>query len=318
MKEAISIHNLSKRYGDFNLDNFSLEIAPGHVAGLVGSNGAGKTTVIKSLFAAYKPDTGIVRVFGQPMSFGEEDHSSLKARMGFVFDTAPYGPIKVSAVEAIGRANYTNFDVKRFQDEIAAAGIDKDAKSNKLSRGMSMRLQLAFAFAHHPDILILDEPTAGLDPMASQDVLEMFRTFMDDPQHTILISSHDTQDLEAIVDTVTCIHEGETVFSETLDYLQTHYGIVQLPKKEAALVVQQIREAQATQRELVGSDSKREAQDTSEKNADSLEIYTENYALNTTVLVTNIAAAERILGRSITFERPHIDQIMNLMIRGRE
>lgn len=318
MKEAISIHNLSKRYGNFNLDNFSLGVELGHVAGLVGSNGAGKTTVIKSLFAAYKPDTGSVRVFGQPMSFGEGDQSALKARMGFVFDTAPYGPIKVSAVETIGRDNYANFDTKRFQDEIAAAGIDKDAKSNKLSRGMSMRLQLAFAFAHNPDILILDEPTAGLDPMASQDVLEMFRTFMDDPQHTILISSHDTQDLEAIVDTVTCIHEGKTVFSETLDFLQTHYGIVQLPKKDAALFVQKVHESQATSRVAAGGNQTIRTGDKAIKNKDALQVYTEDNALNATVLVTNVDEAERIAGRSVHFERPHIDQIMNLMIRGRK
>lgn len=299
MKEAISIQNLSMRYGDFRLNDFSITVTPGHVAGLVGSNGAGKTTVIKSLFAAYKPDKGTVRVLDQPMSFDDGDDSSLKARMGFVFDTAPYGPVKVSAVEAIGRANYANFDVNRFYEEIAAAGIERDAKANKLSRGMSMRLQLAFAFAHNPDVLILDEPTAGLDPMASQDVLEMFRTFMDDSQHAIFISSHDTQDLEEIVDTVTCLHKGRTIFSETLEFLQTHYGIAQLPKKEASLLAEKIRECGVAK-----------------KGGDSLTVYTETHVLNTTVLVTDVAAAQRIVGTSVCFERPHIDQVMNLMIRG--
>lgn len=289
---AIAIEGLSKRYDDFTLANFSLTVPLGQVAALVGSNGAGKTTVIKSLFATYKPDAGTVRILNDPVLFNDDAvGASIRSHLGFVFDTAPYGSIKVSALAAIGRANYYNFQENHFYESLASIGIKESDNANKLSRGMSMRLQLAFAFAHNPEILILDEPTAGLDPMATQDVLEDLRVFMDDPRHAILISSHDTKDLEELADTVTCLHKGRTIFSETLEDLQTHYGLLSLPKQEAARLIPNLV-------------------------SQHIDVFTEKNTLNTALLVRDCAGASNLLDNHVNFRMPHIDEVMNMMIRG--
>ncbi len=289
---AINISGLTKHYETFCLKDFSLTVEPGTIAGLVGSNGAGKTTAIKSLFAAYKPDAGSVSVLGKPIVFGKEKHTSLKQDLGFVFDTAPYGTLKVNAIEKIGEANYPAFDKETFRAELAKAKIDVKTAVNKLSRGMSMRLQLAFAFAHHPSVLVLDEPTAGLDPMAKQDVLDEFRTFMEAPGHAILFSTHETQDLEHIADTVTCLDNGCTVFSNTLDELQTDFGYVVLSNDAAKKLIQLLVDNHVL-------------------------CYSQAHKLNCEVLVTNKSKATAS-APDVTFSIPHIDQIMNLMIRGRK
>lgn len=291
MCDAVSIRHLTKNYKDFCLDNFSLTVKEGHVAGLVGSNGAGKTTALKSLFAAYKPEKGEVVVRGQKLQFGDEQHAGLKAEMAFVFDTAPYGACKVKAVEKIGVAAYPSFDIELFRSELAKAHISLQANANKLSRGMSMRLQLAFALAHHPSILVLDEPTAGLDPMATQDVLDDFRVFMEDPTHAIIYSTHDIQDIESIADTITCLDNGRTIFSTSLEDIQTEYGLLHLTKEKATNLVHELSKKHIT-------------------------CYSETHALNASVLVLNVERAKHAFSHAISFERPHVDEVMNLMIRG--
>lgn len=289
---AINISKLSKRYGDFCLMDFSLTVQKGIVVGLVGSNGAGKTTAIKSLFAAYKPDTGSVEVLGEPVVFGKDAHIATKQDIGFVFDTAPYGSLKVKAIERVGQANYPNFDVDVFRAELKKAHIELDTAANKLSRGMSMRLQLAFAFAHRPKLLVLDEPTAGLDPMAKQDVLDEFRAFMENSDHAILFSSHDTQDLEHIADTVICLDNGKTIFSTSLDELQTTWGYTTLPKDRTEELTQLLSKH-------------------------GIVCYTQTHQLNSNLLVMNKEEVSAV-APEVNFSMPHIDEVMNMMIRGRK
>ena len=222
MANLIDIHGLTKRYGDFCLEGLDLELPQGEVLGLIGSNGAGKTTTIKALLGLIKRDGGTIELLGS----ADLDSVAIRQRIGVVFDTCSF-PLScyIADIAQIGRSSYPNWDDALFQQLISIAGFDSTKAVKELSRGMGMRLSLAFALAHHPQLLILDEPTAGLDPMARVDMLDVLRDFMNDETHGILISSHITTDLEHIADKIVCIDCGKLVFAAPKDDICSVAGI---------------------------------------------------------------------------------------------
>lgn len=226
MGNLLHIRNLVKRYPGFTLDRIGLAVEEGCVTGLVGSNGAGKTTAIKAALGLVLPDEGSIELFGKDYGpLGARD-AATKRRIGVVFDSCAFPPeITVDEVARIGRHGYPTWDQNRFDllardFDLAKAKFVKD-----LSRGMGMKLALAFALAHHPELLILDEPTAGLDPMAREDVLDILRDFISEEGRGVLLSSHITSDLEKIADVVTCIDQGRIVFSLPKDDICATAGI---------------------------------------------------------------------------------------------
>lgn len=228
MNDLLRIRSLSKRYDGFDLKDIDLTVPAGSVVGLVGSNGAGKTTTIKSVLGLVFPDAGSIELFGQNVG----EHASAKAvkqakqRVGVMFDTCSF-PEEMT-VEAVGRLmsySYEAWSAADFEQRLAQFELPKNRAVKDLSRGMSMKLSLACALSHDPDLLILDEATAGLDPLARDATLDCLRDYMRDERHGILMSSHITSDLEKIADYVVCIDEGRIVFSVEKDAITDLAGI---------------------------------------------------------------------------------------------
>ena len=230
MADSLRAVGLNKRYGDdFSLRDVSLVVPQGSVVGFVGANGAGKTTTIRAVLGLMRVDSGAVEVFGE--AFGPQADAAVcnrvKERIGVVFDTCPYaGDLSVATVGAVMAAAYPSWRPDAFKTHLQRFGIGARKKVKSLSRGMGMKLQIACALSHNPDLLVLDEATAGLDPIARDEVLDMLRAYLAaDERRSILISSHITSDLDKIADRVVCIDEGRIVFDEDKDAICDVAGI---------------------------------------------------------------------------------------------
>ncbi len=232
MPNLIEGAGLTKRYDGFTLDNVSISVPEGYVVGLIGSNGAGKTTIIKALLGLNRLDGGKVCAFGESPKGG-----AWKRRVGVVFDTCAFVPtMHVSDIASIGKAAYANWDGPEFNRLLNEFDISPKKKIETLSRGMGMKLSLAFALAHHPELLILDEPTAGLDPIARDEALEYLREFMNDEGRGILISSHITSDLEKIADRIVCVDAGRVIFSKEKDDICGRGGVARCAERQFAAI----------------------------------------------------------------------------------
>lgn len=239
MEYLVKIENLEKRYDGFSLRGLSLAVEPGAVVGFVGANGAGKTTTLKALLGIIEPDGGVVELLGERVTANSSALDKLKARIGVVFDTCAFpGTCTVKAVGAIGRAAYPAWDAGVYEALCARFGLAPKKKVSELSRGMGMKLTLAFALAHHPELLVLDEATAGLDPMARDEVLDLLRAFMEDGRHGILMSTHITSDLEKIADTVVCIDGGAVVFDLPKEAIADAAGVARCRAAELEAVLE--------------------------------------------------------------------------------
>lgn len=233
MQTLIDAQGITKRYNDFTLDAFDITVAPDRVVGLIGSNGAGKTTLLKSILGMISPDSGSIGLLGIDLQANAAQSASIKQDIGVVLDTCAF-PVfmKVHDVQILGRAAYTRWDDARFDQLCAEFGLTAKKPVKDLSRGMGMKLTLAFALAHHPTLLVLDEVTAGLDPIAREEVLEILRTFMEEEGHGILISSHITTDLEKIADEIICIDDGKMVFALAKEAICDEAGIAHCRARE--------------------------------------------------------------------------------------
>ena len=228
MNDLLRIRSLSKHYDGFDLKDVNLTVPAGSVVGFVGSNGAGKTTTIKSVLGLVYPDAGSIELFGQNVG----EHASGKAvkqakqRVGVVFDTCSFPEeMTIASVGKLMSYSYDTWSAADFEQRLAQFGLPKSKAVQDLSRGMSMKLSLACALAHDPDLLILDEAPAGLDPLAREEALDILRVYMRDERRGILMSSHITSDLEKIADYIVCIDAGRIVFSIEKDAITDLAGI---------------------------------------------------------------------------------------------
>ncbi|MFF5993367.1 ABC transporter ATP-binding protein [Lysinibacillus sp. KU-BSD001] len=220
---AIEVKHVYKKIGEFELRDLSFSLEQGTVMGFIGQNGAGKSTTIKCILNLLKITTGEISVFGKNHIQHEVE---MKEDIGVVFDELhiPDSLTSIDLNKFYGNV-YKNWDSTYFFNLLEKLDVSKYTKVKDLSRGMKMKLSLALALSHHPKLLILDEPTSGLDPIVRDEVLDMLLVFMEDESHSILFSSHITSDLEKIADTITFIHKGEIVFSESKDVLLYDYGL---------------------------------------------------------------------------------------------
>lgn len=224
--KLLEVTDLAKRYEGFTLEGVNLSLEPGCVIGLVGSNGAGKTTVLKSILGLVIPDGGSIRLLGEEVFPGGGASDRVKQRAGVVFDTCAFpADCRVADVAAMGRALFDNWDGVRWDEFARRFALPRKKKASELSRGMGMKLSLAFALAHDPDLLILDEATAGIDPLARDEVLDILREFMADGRRGIVMSSHITTDLEKLADEIVCLDTGKVVFSEPKEAITDEAGI---------------------------------------------------------------------------------------------
>ena len=237
MDALIQANGLGKRYDDFHLKGIDIRVEAGTVVGLIGSNGAGKTTTIKMLLGILRPDEGDVRVLGCPVGSGSAPEGELKQRIGVVLDTCAFPDTsKVKDVATLGRFAYRNWDAHRFSALCERFELAPKKNVKELSRGMGMKLMLAFALSHDPELLILDEATAGLDPMARDEVLDILREFMSLEGHAILLSTHITSDLEKIADEIACIDDGKLVFDVPKDEICDVAGIAHCRERDLELI----------------------------------------------------------------------------------
>lgn len=198
MTTALQITGLTKRYGDFLLDHVSFGVPTGSIVGLIGENGAGKSTTIRGVLGMIHKEAGRIALLGQDT---ETMDPSLKEKVGVVLGDCNFSeeltPLRLSKVL---RDVYSGWDQAYFETLLTQLHIPQNKKIKGLSRGTKMKLSIAAAMAHHPQLLILDEATSGLDPVVRDDILDLFLDFVQDERNSILVSSHITSDLEKVAD----------------------------------------------------------------------------------------------------------------------
>ena len=221
---ALELRHVSRRLGDFGLRDVNLTLPKGCILGLVGENGAGKSTTIRLLTGELWPDSGTVSVLdAEP---GGPDFRAVKERLGVVLDDAWFPEIlNARQVGTMMAMTYESWDAELYESYLARFALPREKNFKDYSRGMRMKLAIAVALAHRPEVLLLDEATAGLDPIVRDEVLEIFREFSEAEDHAILISSHILSDLEKLCDYIAFLHQGKLLFCQEKDRLLETYGL---------------------------------------------------------------------------------------------
>lgn len=219
MKYAIEIDKLEKNYGDFCLRIDKLNIATGSIVGLIGENGAGKTTLIKTMLDVVKKDRGKIKILGKSSAFEEE--------IGVVLDNSFFPEIlNPKNIDSVLKDIYKKWDADLFYRYLQDFGIKDSQPLKTMSKGMRKKVEIAAALAHHPKLLILDEATSGLDPIVRSEVLDIFLEFIQDEEHTVILSTHITSDLEHIADHIVFIDDGHIALDKNRDDIFDYYGIL--------------------------------------------------------------------------------------------
>lgn len=218
---AIEVKDLKKCYKNFTLDNITFTLPSGCIMGLVGQNGAGKTTIIKLLLSMIKKDGGEITLLGK-----EQANCSFED-IGIVTEENGFPEcLNASEIHPIFNNIYKNWDREIYFAYLREFKIPLDKKIKAFSKGMKMKLYIAAALAHDAKLLILDEATSGLDPVMRDEILDIFNDFTRDEEHSILISSHIVSDLEKICDYIAAVHEGKLILFEEKDKLLYDYSII--------------------------------------------------------------------------------------------
>lgn len=224
MDYALEVEGVCKVYPKFELCNFNLHIPKGSIMGLIGENGAGKSTALKAILNLVKRDSGRVLFYGKELS---ENSNEWKEDVGVVFDTMTFQEqITPHKLGKVAEQAYTRWENDTFEKYLSRFSIDPKKKMKEMSRGMQVKLCLAMALSHKPKLLILDEATSGLDPVIRDEILDIFLEFVQEEEHSVLISSHITSDLEKIADYITFIHKGNVLMSREKDEMMYQYGII--------------------------------------------------------------------------------------------
>ena len=229
MNNVIEIKKLKKKYdNNFELGEINLEIPSGYIIGLIGENGAGKTTLIKSILNIINRDSGDIKIFNKD---NKKYESFVKEDIGIVLDGMFFPEILTpNDINTIMKDTYKEWDKELFYKYLSDFKIPNNKKIKDFSKGMRKKLEIATALSHKPKLLILDEPTSGLDPVVRDDILDIFLDFIKDEEHTILLSTHITSDLEHIADKIIFIDNGKIILNENKDELLDNYGVLKCDK----------------------------------------------------------------------------------------
>ena len=220
---AIEIKGLVKKYDEkFQLGKLDLTIPKGVIVGLIGENGAGKTTLLKAILNIIHIDSGTIKINGEDNKKEEK-----KENIGVVLDNMFFPEILTAKdIELAMRGIAKNWDTELYYNYLKEFSLPVDKPLKALSKGMRKKLEIATALSHHPDILILDEATSGLDPVIRNEILDIFLKFIQDENHTIILSTHITSDLEHIADKIVFLDQGKIVLDQDRDEIIDHYGIL--------------------------------------------------------------------------------------------
>ena len=228
MDYAIEIDHLTKHYPDFTLNDITLHIPSGSIVGVIGENGAGKSTLIRSMLGIIHCDAQHLQYFGQNF---RENEKEIKEQIAVIFDHTHFNQkFTPKFIGSLMSRTYRNWNMETYQNYLSHFHIPPTKRLEKFSRGMKMKLEFAIAFSHDARLLILDEATSGLDPIVRDDVLSMIRTFTEEEDHTVLMSSHITSDLDKIADYIAYIHEGRLVFMKSCEEIQEDHGVIHAGK----------------------------------------------------------------------------------------
>lgn len=221
---ALEIEGLTKKYKDFTLDNVSFNVIKGCVMGLIGQNGAGKTTCIKLILNAIAKNSGTIKVFGMD---NIEQEVAVKEKIGYVSDEDYLfvsSNLKQHA-DCFSKV-YKNWDQNLFESYVEKWNLPLKKKTADFSKGMKTKAMIALTLAHHPEMLILDEPTSGLDPVARIEVLDILREIVADGEKSVLFSTHITGDLDKIADYITILIDGKVTESMAIDKIEEKYAVI--------------------------------------------------------------------------------------------
>lgn len=228
MDYALEVNHLTKKYQDFTVNDITLNIPKGTILGLIGENGAGKSTIINTILNITKKDAGEMKIFGQNVY---EHENEVKEKIAVIFDECHFNPnFKVDMIGKMMSKIYQNWNQETYLSYLNRFNLPKDKKIKNFSKGMKMKLSFAVAFSHNPRLLILDEATSGLDPIVRDEILEILKEFILDEENAVLISSHITSDLDKIADYISFIHEGNLVFTKTYEDIRDNYGVLRCGK----------------------------------------------------------------------------------------
>ena len=273
--------NVGYKNSDFLVENVSFSIPKGKILGMVGENGAGKTTIFNTILGLKLKKSGEVKIFGQKM---DENRTSILEKIGVVFDDI-YLPEQLTAKEIshIYMKIYQQWDLDFFEKTLKRFEIPLDKKVKNYSKGMQKTLSIILGMAHHPKLLLLGEPTASLDPVKRHEILELFQEFIEDGEKSILFSSHITNDLERIADYVVFIKNGKKILDAEVTDIIYKYGIVRCTTQELGRIP----------KEIIVSYQKK--------------------AYNNVVLVNDRTE----LSDKLVIENPTFEEIMNMFVKGK-
>lgn len=232
MENIIELHQVSKAFpkSNFMLDKVSFSLPYGAILGFVGENGAGKTTTIGCILNTVTKDSGIVKLFGKEMLDTDTD---MREKVGVVYDGDNFpGYWTAKQLSQVMQGLYKKWDNSLFQKYLESFHLPAKQKIKYYSRGMTMKLAIAAALSHHPQLLILDEATSGLDPIMRDEMLDVFLEFVQEEDHSILLSSHITSDLEKAADYITFIHNGKLVMNAAKDDLIYNYAVMRCKESQ--------------------------------------------------------------------------------------
>ena len=229
-ENAIEIKGLTKKYDGFTLDDISFDVPKGSVMGFIGQNGAGKTTTIKAIFNIISRDAGTIKVLGLD---NIENEYEIKEDVAAVFDELPFHEdFNAKQISIVLSSVFKNWDNEKFKELLTRFALPEKKKIKQFSKGMKMKLQIATALSHDAKLLIMDEATTGLDPVVRNDILDIFREYLQDGERSILMSSHITSDLEKIADCVTFIDKGKILLSGYKDDILDTHGLLKCSKAD--------------------------------------------------------------------------------------
>ena len=229
-ENAIEIKDLTKKYDGFTLDSISFAVPKGCIMGFIGQNGAGKTTTIRALLNIIKTDGGTINMLGLDHI---KDEYTIKEQIAAVFDEIPFHEsFNAHQVNIMFRGLYSNWNEQQFFSYLDRFSLPRKKKIAKFSKGMKMKLQIATALSHGAKLLIMDEATTGLDPVVRNEILDIFREYIQDEDHSILMSSHITSDLEKIADCVTFIDRGKILLTGFKDEILERHAVMKCTKAD--------------------------------------------------------------------------------------
>ena len=220
----IQVQNLTKRIGSFSLRNISFELPEGYIMGLIGENGSGKTTLIRLLLGLYRENEGQIAVDGMHY---EAERKQISSQMGFVLGDPLFKD--TFSLERNGKvfgAYYETFQFAKLQSYLEEFGLNGREKYGRLSKGEQLKFQMAFALAHQPKYLILDEPVGNFEPEFRNRFYGILTQYVSDGKHSVILSSHLTDEIERITDYVVFLKAGQLVFFRTLEEMREHYRVV--------------------------------------------------------------------------------------------